>query len=144
MQLKSLSTQWTKVAAVLLMAGALAWTIKLAVIISTNGRIIDTGAAALLMKLGILLLALGSTGIGFRLSEHRPVWVRVLSMLLSPLLAFGLFLLFAKVVTPLVVDPFLQDSNIWYAQQEAPIGLAVIFFLTLGIILLKNYKTARS
>jgi lipoprotein signal peptidase len=144
MEVKNLFKHWTKVAAILLMAGALAWTIKLIIIISTNGRIIDTGAAAFLMKAGIFLLAIGSTGIGFRLSENKPTWLRILAILLSPILVFAVFLLIAQIVTPLVVSPLLEGTKVWYAQQEAPIGLAVMFFLTLGVLLFKSYKTVRS
>ncbi len=124
-----------------MIGGALAWILKLGVIISTNGRIIDTGAAALLMKVGLILLAVGSTGIGHRLSLHRAVLIKVVAIILSPVLAFGLFLLFAKVVTPLI-SPVIESSNVWYAQQEAPIGLAVLFFLTVGYLLFRSYKPA--
>ncbi|RNI28712.1 hypothetical protein [Rufibacter latericius] len=141
MQLKALFTNWTKVAGLLLMAGALAWTIKLGVIISTDGRIIDTGAAAFLMKAGILLLAVGSTGIGHRLSLHRPVWVRVIAIILSPVIVFGLFLLFAKIISPFIVTPLLENTSAWYAQQEAPIGLAVFFYLILGFLLYRSYRS---
>ncbi|WP_157593074.1 hypothetical protein [Rufibacter tibetensis] len=139
--MKALFTNWTKVAGLLLMAGALAWTIKLGVIISTNGRIIDTGAAAFLMKAGILLLVAGSTGIGHRLSLHQPVWVKVLAIILSTVVVFGLFLLFAKVASSLLVAPLLEGSNIWYAQQEAPIGMAVFFFLIVGFLLYRSYRS---
>ncbi|GAA4299069.1 hypothetical protein GCM10023183_07920 [Nibribacter koreensis] len=144
MEVNQLYRHWTKVAAILLIAGALAWTIKLIVIISTDGRIIDTGAASLLMKAGIILLAIGSTGIGFRLSENRPTWLRILAILLSPLVVFALFLLIAQIVTPLLINPLLENTKVWYAQQEAPIGLAVIFFLAMGLLLFNSYKTVRS
>jgi hypothetical protein len=44
-KIKLLLSQWIQIAGVILIIGALAWTIKLIIIISTNGRIIDTGAA---------------------------------------------------------------------------------------------------
>ncbi|KAA3438408.1 hypothetical protein [Rufibacter hautae] len=141
MQVKALFSNWTRVAALLLIGGALAWTIKLGVIISTDGRIIDTGAAAFLMKVGIILLAIGSTGVGYRLSVHQAIWVRVLATLLSPVVVFGLFLLFAKIVAPFLVEPLIKNSNLWYAQQEAPIGLAVLFFSVVGFLLLRSYKS---
>lgn len=121
MPLKVLFTRWTRLAALLLMGGALAWTIKLAVIISTNGQIINTGAAALLMKIGIVLLLVGSTAIGHRLTVNRTLWLRILAILISPLL-----LLCCSLPLAMMMEPLLDNSNIWYAQQEAPIAVVVV------------------
>ncbi|WP_205504608.1 hypothetical protein [Rufibacter psychrotolerans] len=143
MKARLANQDWTQVAGVLLLAGAMAWALKLAVIISTDGRVITTGAAAFLMKVGLVLLAVGSTGIGHRVSLQRAVVVRVLALLLSPAVGFGLFLLFAKVATPILVNPLLAGHDIWYAQQEAPIALAVLFYLTLGLLLLKSCPAIR-
>lgn len=140
MQLKLLFSKWTQVAGLLLIGGALAWAIKLCVIVSTNGRIIDTGAAALFMKIGILLLLVGSTGIGNRLSLHRPLLLRIAAVILSPVVVAGLFLLFAMILSPLL-NTLLTNSNVWYAQQEAPIALAVVFYLSIGCLLYRSYKS---
>jgi hypothetical protein len=135
MQAKSLFSNWTPLAALLLIGGALAWMLKLAVIIYTNGQIINTGAAALLMKVGLLMLLVGSTGIGYRLSKNRTLLLRVLAMVLSPLVLFGSFLLFAMISTPL-----FENSQVWYAQQEAPIGLAVFVYMAIGYLLYRSSK----
>lgn len=136
MQLRSLFSRWTQVAGLLLMGGALAWTIKLCIIIATNGRIINTGAAALLMKIGIVLLLVGSTGIGNRLSRNRALWLRIISIILSPIVVFGLLILISTFIVPL-----FQHIDLWYAQQEAPIALAVIVCMPIGYILYKSYKS---
>jgi len=137
MQPKLLLANWTKVAAILLMGGALAWIIKLGVIYATNGAVIDTGAAALLMKVGILLLAVGSTGIGHRLSANKALWLRIVAMVLSPVLLFGLFLLAGYFASPL-----FANINLWYAAQEAPIAIAVVVSLWVGITLYRFYQPA--
>jgi hypothetical protein len=137
MQLKSASTKWTKIASLLLIGGALAWTIKLGVIISTNGRIIDTGAAALFMKIGLIMLAAGSTGVGHRLTYNRPMVLRIVAILLSPIVIFGSLILIGSQITPL-----FKNSSVWYAEQEAPIALAIVFSLAIGYVLLKSYRTA--
>jgi hypothetical protein len=136
MQLKSLFSQWTRVAGLLLMGGALAWTIKLCIIIATNGRIINTGAAALLMKVGIVLLLVGSTGIGNRLSRNRKLWLRIISIMLSPVVVFGSLMLIGTLIVP-----SFQHIDLWYAQQEAPIALAVVVCMPIGYILYKSYKS---
>ncbi len=138
MQLKVLFTRWTRLAALLLMGGALAWTLKLAVIISTNGQIIDTGAAAFLMKMGLVLLIVGSTGIGNRLSVNRSLLLRIIAIVISPLLLFATFLPFA-----MITGPLLENSPVWYAQQEAPIAIAVIVSFSIGSLLYRSYRPVK-
>ena len=133
MQTKRLFSNWTQTATFFLIGGALAWATKLAIIVSTNGRIIDTGAAALFMRIGLLLLLVGSTAIGSRLSANRTALLRVLAIVLSPVILFGLFFLPGFFITPL-----LANSSIWYAQQEAPIAIAVVVSAVAGFILLKS------
>jgi hypothetical protein len=137
MQLKSLFSKWTQVAGLLLMGGALTWTAKLCVIISTNGQVINTGAAAILMTTGLVLLAIGSTGVGTRLTVNRALLLRAIAIILSPVVVFGLFFLFGMIIVPL-----FKDSSVWYAQQEAPIGVAVVLSFALGYLLYKSYKPA--
>jgi hypothetical protein len=136
MQLKLLFSKWTQVAGLLLIGGALAWTIKIGVIISTNGRIIDTGAAALFMKIGLVMLIVGSTGVGNRLSLNRALVLRVIAIILSPVVVFGALILIGSLITPL-----FKNLDVWYAQQEAPIALAVIFNLAIGYILYRSHKS---
>lgn len=131
--MKSQLFNWTRIAGSLLMCGALAWAIKLAVIISTNGRIIDTGVAALMMKVGLITFAIGSTGIGSRLMHNRNFFLRVISVILSPIVVFGSFLLFAAITTPL-----LKGSSIWYAQQESAIVLVVLVYAPVGYHLYRS------
>ena len=139
MQLKSLLSKWTQIAGLLLMGGALAWALKLGVIISTNGRIIDTGAAALFMKLGLIQFLVGSTGIGNYISQQRAAWVRTIAILLSPVIVFGSILLIG-----MAIGPLFQNSSVWYAPQEAPIGAAVIVYLAVGFLLYRSYKTVNA
>lgn len=135
MQLHLLFSKWTKVAALLLMGGALAWAIKLSVIIATNGQVITTGAAALFMKIGLLLLLIGSTGIGNRLSVNRVPVLRVIAIIVSPLFLIAPIFLFS-----FIAGPLFKNSSLWYAQQEAPIAVAVAVSLIIGFLLYKSYK----
>lgn len=133
MQLKLIFTNWTRVAALLLIAGALAWAIKLGVIIATDGRIITTGAASFFMKAGLLLLFVGSTGIGNHLCQHRTRVLRTLAILLSPAMVIGLALILATITSPLFVN-----SKVWYAQQEAPIGIVAAVCFVIGSFLYRS------
>ena len=121
------------------MCGALAWAIKLAVIISTNGRIIDTGAAALLMKIGLITFFVGSTGIGSRLTHNSHLILRILSVILSPVIIFASFMLF-----PVITGPLFRNSSIWYAQGESPIGLAVLVYATVGYYLYRSANVLKA
>jgi cytochrome c biogenesis protein CcdA len=89
------------------------------------------------MKIGLLLLLIGSTGVGARISLNRQVFLRAIAIILSPVLVFGLCLLFSMITNPLI-----KYSSLWYAQQEAPIAVAVVVNLFLGILLYKTYKPA--
>jgi hypothetical protein len=135
MQLKTFFSKWTKIAGLLLMGGALAWTIKLGIIVSTNGRIINSGSAALFMRIGLLLLFIGSTGIGNRLSAHRHLLLRITAILLSPVVVFGSIFLLG-----MLTGPMFENSSLWYARFEAPIGFAVLLYVTVGYFLYKSHK----
>ena len=58
---------WIAIAGTALIAGGVAWLLKLWVIVATDGRVVATGAAATFLDLGLYLLIVGSTGIGVRL-----------------------------------------------------------------------------
>ena len=132
-------SNWTRIAGSLLMCGALAWAIKLAVIISTNGRIIDTGAAALLMKIGLITFFVGSTGIGSRLTHNSHLILQILSVILSPVIIFASFMLF-----PVITGPLFRNSSTWYAQGESPIGLAVLVYATVGYYLYRSANALKA
>lgn len=87
------------------------------------------------MTIGIVLLLIGSTGIGYHLSRNRSVWVRAIAVILSPALVFGSFILIG-----MVTNPLLKNSSIWYAQQEAPIAVAVIVYMAVGYFLYRSGK----
>ena len=54
------------------LTGGASWLVKIAVIVTTDGRIITTGPAALLMSTG-LILALGAAGVGASLAGRVHV-----------------------------------------------------------------------
>ncbi|WP_276499613.1 hypothetical protein [Pontibacter litorisediminis] len=91
------------------------------------------------MTIGIVLLLIGSTGIGYYLSRNRNFLVRAVAIILSPALVFGSFVLIG-----MVTNPLLQNSSIWYAQQEAPIGVAVILYMAVGYFLFRSGRRSNN
>jgi hypothetical protein len=140
MKMNLIFSKWTAIGSFFLMGAAIAWAIKLSVIVSSNGRIIDTGAAALFMKIGLVFFLIGSTAIGHHLSRKGAVWIRTLAVLFSPVVVFGSFLFFAMLLAPLV-----KNSPVPYVKQESAIAAAVFVYLTVGWLLYRSDKAlARS
>jgi hypothetical protein len=63
--------------------------LKLWVIVATDGRVVATGAAATFLELGLVLLIVGSTGIGVRLMMGQDPSMRIVLALASPLVLLG-------------------------------------------------------
>ena len=80
---------WIAIAGTALIAGGVAWMLKLWVIVATDGRVVATGAAATFLELGLVLLIVGSTGIGVRLMMGQEPSMRVVLAVASPLVLLG-------------------------------------------------------
>ena len=80
---------WIAVAGAALIVGGIAWIAKLWVIVATDGRVVATGAAATFLELGLVLLIVGSTGIGVRVMIRQEPSMRVVLALASPLVLLG-------------------------------------------------------
>ena len=80
---------WISIAGMALIAGGVAWLLKLWVIVATDGRVVATGAAATFLELGLVLLAVGSTGIGVRLMMSQEPSMRIVLAVASPLVLLG-------------------------------------------------------
>jgi hypothetical protein len=85
----SLWKWWIAIAGSTLIAGGVAWCSKLWVIVATDGRVVATGAAASLLEVGLVLLIVGSTGIGVRAMMGQEPSMRVVLALASPLVLLG-------------------------------------------------------
>ena len=77
--MSALTLWWTSrrglmLASGLLAAGGVSWLVKIGVIVATDGRVITTGPAAVLMSAGLILLALGAAAGGAWLARRaHPV-----------------------------------------------------------------------
>ena len=75
------SSKWPMLAGALLLAGGSSWIVKIGVIVATDGRVMTTGPAALLMTAGIVLLLLGAAASGAWLAARRHPALRALAAL---------------------------------------------------------------
>lgn len=129
-------SRWITVAGAALTAGGVAWLLKLAVIVATSGRVTDTGAAGVFFLLGFVLLLLGSTGVGLRLTMNKPLPLRLLGVVLSPIVLIVLLVTLGAVLGPLV-----GDSGPDYAREEASILALAVLSLGVGAMLLNRSRS---
>ena len=126
----SLWKWWIAIAGVALIAGGVAWLLKLWVIVATDGRVVATGAAATFLELGLVLLAVGSTGIGVRLMMSQETSMRIVLAVASPLVLIGVGYALGGVIggVILVIGGAIAGVAVpSYLLAEAGIlGLAVI------------------
>jgi hypothetical protein len=126
----SLWKWWTAIAGTSLIAGGVAWLLKLWVIVATDGRVVATGAAATFLEFGLILLTVGSTGIGSRLMMSQEPSMRVVLAVASPLVVLGVGYAVGGVIgyAILVIGGALAGVALpGYLLAEAGIlGLAVI------------------
>lgn len=119
--------QWAKIAGALLLAGSAAWFAKLAVIVGTDGRVIDSGAAAWLMNIGLVCLVLGTSGLALWITRHHSLIIRSGAVLASPVAFLGSFLIL-DAMTKLAVG----NADPAYLHEEAGIAVAATIWLMLG------------
>ena len=115
----------------MLIAGASAWLVKLAVIVITDGAESGAGdgAAAVFFLVGFVLLLIGSSAVGLWLTRSRGPVMRIVA---------GLLALVAFLVSMNLLDPageaLVGDLGPDYAREEAGILLAGLLWLALGIL----------
>jgi hypothetical protein len=121
---------WIAIAGTTLIAGGFAWLLKLWVIVATDGRVVATGAASRFLELGLVLLIVGSTGIGVRAMMGQEPSMRVVLALASPLLFLGLGYMVGGGIgyALLVIGGALVGTGVpgYLLAEPAILGLAVI------------------
>ena len=127
--------RWSWIAGWLTLSGGVAWLAKIAVIVATDGRVMTTGAAAWLMRLGLVGLFVGVTGVGLWLAR-RGGWVtRAVAVLLSPVaLAVALW-----GVGSLATSAFGMREPA-YMRGEIGIVAAAVLGLAIGAWLLRHVQ----
>ncbi len=132
----SLWKWWIALAGMALIAGGVAWILKLWVIVATDGRVVATGAAGTFFDLGLYSLMVGSTGVGLRLTMKLETSMRVvLAVVGSPLAFFFLFGIFLGIGYALVAIGRLivGDALPSYLLEEGGIFISAVVGLVAGI-----------
>ncbi len=126
---------WIAIAGTALIAGGVAWILKLWVIVATDGRVAYTGAAATFFALGLGLLMVGSTGVGLRLAKNQETSMRVVLALASPLVLILAFLVFSAIGYALVAlgRVLTGDAVPGYLLEEGGILISAVVGLLAGI-----------
>ena len=126
----SLWKWWIASAGMALIAGGVAWILKLWVIVATDGRVVATGAAATFLELGLVLLIVGSTGVGVRLMMSQEPSMRVVLAVASPLVLLGIGYVLGGVIGGAILviwGAIVGIAPPGYLLAEAGIlGLAVV------------------
>ena len=131
----SLWKWWIALAGMALIAGGVAWILKLWIIVATDGRVVATGAAATFLELGLGLLMVGSTGVGLRLAMNQETSMRVVLALASPLMFIPAFLMFSVLGYALVAIGRIiaGDAVPGYLLGEGGIFISAVVGLVAGI-----------
>ncbi len=131
----SLWKVWMAIAGTALIAGGVAWLLKLWVIVATDGRVTHTGAAGAFFDLGLYSLLVGSTGLGLRLAINQEPSMRVVLAVASPLLFMPVFLMFSVIGYVLVgIGRIIAgDAVPGYLLEEGGIFISAVVGLVAGI-----------
>ncbi|MBA2468923.1 MAG: hypothetical protein H0V37_05915 [Chloroflexia bacterium] len=119
---------WVHIGSIAAALGGLSWLAKVAVIIATDGKVNDEGAAAFFYLLGVALMAIGSTAVGSQLAGGRSWWVLAVAVALSPILLVVSFAILDGVTKPLVGD---RGPTYW--GDEAGILVTGVVWLMIGV-----------
>jgi hypothetical protein len=129
--------RWSMIAACLSLAGGVAWLAKFAVIVATDGRVATTGAAAWFMRLGLVCLFAGGTGVPLWLARRGRGLLRAAAVLLSPVLVAGSLVAVGTLATRAV-----GTRGPAYLHEEIGIAAAALVWLAIGAGLLARVRRA--
>ena len=127
--------RWSWIAGWLTLLGGVAWLAKIAVIVAKDGRDLDTGPAAWLMRLGLVGLFSGATGVALWLARRSRVVTRVVAVLLSPVALACSLLVIGTLATSA-----LGKRGPAYLEAEIGIVAAAAVWLLIGVGLLMHVR----
>ena len=125
--------RWIQIGSIAAALGGLSWLAKVAIIIATEGKVNDEGAAALFYILGVALMSVGSTAGGVRLANRRSSLLLIGAVVLSPVVFFV-----SSSVLDGIAQPLLENRGPAYWEDEAGIVVTALIWLLLGITLLRD------
>lgn len=127
--------RWSWFAGWLTLGGSVAWLAKFAVIVASDGRIIDTGPAAWLMSLGLVCLLVGATGGPLWLARRGGAVARAAAVLLSPVVLAGSLWAIGALSAAAV-----GARGPAYLDEELGILVAAAVWLAVGVGLLAHVR----
>ena len=128
-------SRWLVLASLSLLAGGLSWLIKIGVIVGTDGRVITTGPAAMLMSSGIIFLLLGAAAAGVGLAREAHLILRVVA-------AFGAaaVLVACCVAVGWAASRLADGYGPAYVAQEIGIFVDGLLWFAIGIVGLRRVQ----
>jgi len=128
-----------RAAGLLALAAALAWSLKLGLIVSNGGENLDEGLVAVAYMLGLALFVATGAALGLALTTGRAAWLRGFGALLGPIAVLVLVGVLSSVGEPLV-----GDAGPSWLPDEVEIGLMVLVGLVAaGLLLRRRPEPAR-
>ena len=132
------TSRWVVILATVLVAGGVAWLLKLtviAVLVVTGAPDIESAAVAFFYLTGLGLLFIGSTALGLWLTMSRPLPLRIAAVVLSPIVFWVSFQVLDG-ITDSIVGRQAPD----YVQSETAVLLAALAWLAIGAMVLKTTR----
>ena len=125
---------WTRISAMVLVGGGIAFVLKLVAIPTTGGEDFESGLVALLFFAGMLGMLVGSTALGSRLAERAPLVVYVIALVLSPIVIWFVFMSLDEGLKPIG-----EAGPDWYVA-EAGITVMTALMIAAGLWLLRRER----
>jgi hypothetical protein len=132
------TSRWVVILATVLVAGGVAWLLKLtviAVLVVTGAPDIESAAVAFFYLTGLGLLFIGSTALGLWLTMGRQAPLRIAAVVLSPIVFWVSFQILDG-ITDSIVGRQAPD----YVQSETAVLLAALAWLAIGAMVLKTTR----
>jgi len=124
--------RWTRISAMILVGGGIAFFLKLVAIPTTGGEDFESGVVAFLFFAGIFGMFVGATALGSRLAERASLAVYVLALVLSPIVIAFVFSALDDGLKPIG-----EAGPDWYVA-EAGITVIAVLMIVAGLWLLRR------
>lgn len=123
---------WTRISAMILLGGGAAFVLKLIVIPTTGGEDYESGAIEFFFFAGMFGMLVGSTAVGSRLAEHAPLPIYVVALVLSPIVAWIVFIALDSALAPVG-----EAGPDWY-EDEGGITVTAVLMIVGGLWFLRR------
>ena len=126
--------KWTRISAMVLAGGGIAFFLKLVAIPTTGGEDFESSVVAFFFFAGVLGMFVGSTALGSRLAERAPLAVYVMALVLSPIVFWFVFL-----ALDAGLKPIGEAGPDWYVDEAGITAMAALM-VGAGLWLLRSER----